>query len=247
MAIRLKSKRALKVVSKAKSKTQRKAFRLEEATITELHQAIRSGRTTLVEVVQRYLARVRAYNGVASMLVTTDGAPVPEAKGVVRAGSALRFPTQTVKASTILPDMDKYQGPPLEFGRMEATASNPDVQQQFGMIVGIPNAGQLNAIGTLNIRGERSVTCRGDFDRHPSQGPLPPGAPPSSTGATAASPISTKCRCTAWCSRSRIRSTPRTCARPAAATRATTSIFRRATTCWSSSFATKARSSSPRR
>ena len=132
----------------------------------------------MVEVVQRYLARVRAYNGVASMLVTADGAPVPEAKGVVRAGSALQFPTQTVKASTILPDLDKYQGPPLEFGRMEATASNPDVQQQFGMIVGIPNAGQLNAIGTLNIRGERSVTCWGEFDRHPSQGPLPPGAPP---------------------------------------------------------------------
>jgi amidase len=42
----------------------------------------------------------------------------------------------------------------------------------------VPNAGQLNALGTLNIRGERSVTCRGDFDRHPSKGPLPPGAPP---------------------------------------------------------------------
>jgi Asp-tRNA(Asn)/Glu-tRNA(Gln) amidotransferase A subunit family amidase len=61
---------------------------------------------------------------------------------------------------------------------MEATATKPDVQQQFGMIVGIPNAGQLNAIGTLNIRGERSVTCWGEFDRHPSKGPLPPGAPP---------------------------------------------------------------------
>src|SRR5437762_3377132 len=52
------------------------------------------------------------------------------------------------------------------------------VLQQFGMIVGIPTAGQLNAIGTLNIRGERSVTCWGDFDKHPSLGPLPPGAPP---------------------------------------------------------------------
>jgi amidase len=60
---------------------------------------------------------------------------------------------------------------------MEPTASNPDVQQQFGMIVGIPNAGQVNTLATLNIRGERSVTCRGDFDRHPSEGPLPPGAP----------------------------------------------------------------------
>ncbi len=129
-------------------------------------------------MVQHYLARVRAYNGVASALVTLDGAPVAEATGVVRAGAPLKFPTQTVKASTILPDLDKYQGPPLEFGRMEPTASNPKVPQQFGMIVGIPNAGQLNAIGTLNIRGERSVTCWGEFDKHPSLGPLPPAAPP---------------------------------------------------------------------
>src|SRR6478735_4692585 len=46
------------------------------------------------------------------------------------------------------------------------------------MITGIQHGKQLNALATLNIRGERSVTCRGDFDRHPSQGPLPPGAPP---------------------------------------------------------------------
>src|SRR6185503_367819 len=55
---------------------------------------------------------------------------------------------------------------------------DPEVEQQFGMIAGIPDAGQLNALATLNIRGERSVTCRGDYDRHPSAGPLPPGAPP---------------------------------------------------------------------
>src|SRR5262245_55482670 len=155
-----------------------KPFQLEEATIADLHAAIRDGRTTVTEVVQRYLARVRAYNGVASVLVTPDGAPVPEATGVVRAGKPLRFPKETVKAATILPDLDKYQGPPIEYGRMEATASKPDVPQQFGMIVGVPNGGQLNALGTLNIRGERSVTCWGEFDKHPSQGPLPPGAPP---------------------------------------------------------------------
>ena len=112
------------------------------------------------------------------MLVTANGEAVPEAPGVVRGNAPIRFPTQTVKASTLLPDLDKYKGPPLEFGRMEPTASDPSVQQQFGMIVGIPNAGQVNALGTLNIRGERSVTCRGDFDRHPSLGSLPPGAPP---------------------------------------------------------------------
>ncbi len=96
----------------------------------------------------------------------------------MRATTPLRFPTGTVTASAMLPDLDKYQGPPLEFGRMEATASDPTVQQQYGMITGKPEGGQLNALATLNIRGERSVTCRGDFDRHPSEGPLPPGAPP---------------------------------------------------------------------
>ena len=72
------------------------------------------------------------------------------------------------KASSLFPNLDQYQGPPLEYGRMEATASDPQVPQQFGMIVGQPNAGQVNALATLNLRGERSVTCRGDFDRHPS-------------------------------------------------------------------------------
>src|SRR5882757_1316682 len=155
----------------------RKPFRLEEATIDELHAAIRAGETSCVAVVEHCIARARAYNGVASLLVTEDGASVPEAAGTVRAGVPLRFPSETVAASTIFPDLAKYQGPPLEFGRMEATASDPAVQQQYGMITGKPNAGQLNALATLNIRGERSVTCRGEFDRHPSEGPLPLGAP----------------------------------------------------------------------
>ena len=161
----------------AQQGAQDQPFRLDEATIDELHAAIKSGRTTCVAVVQHYIERVRAYNGVASLLVTEDGLPVPEMRGVVRALAPLRFPTQTVKASALLPDLHKYQGPPLEYGRMESTASDPTVPQQYGMIVGKPDAGQLNALATLNIRGERSVTCRGDFDRHPSAGPLPPGAP----------------------------------------------------------------------
>jgi amidase len=155
-----------------------KHFSLEEATIDELHDAIKAGRTTCVAVVHQYIERARAYNGVCSVLVTEEGAPVPEAAGTVRAEAPLRFPTETIKASTIFPDLDKYRGPPLEFGRMEATASDPSVQQQYGMITGIPDAGQLNALATLNIRGERSVTCLGEFDRHRSEGPLPPGAPP---------------------------------------------------------------------
>lgn len=154
------------------------SFRVEEATITDMHTAIRDGRTTVADVVEQYLARVRAYNGVASMLVTEDGLPVPEAPGVVRGGAPLTFPTETIKASDVLPDLDNYKGPPLEFGRMEPTASDPSVHQQFGMIRGIPDAGQVNALATLNIRGERSVTCWGEYDKHPSEGPLPAGAPP---------------------------------------------------------------------
>ena len=106
-------------------------FRLEEATIDELHAAIRSGETTCVEIVEAYIARARAYNGVASMLVTEDGGPVAEATGTIRAQAPLQFPTETVAASDVLPDLDKYKGPPLEFGRMEATASDPQAQQQL--------------------------------------------------------------------------------------------------------------------
>src|SRR5262245_23886570 len=153
-------------------------FVLEEATIDELHQAIRSGQTDCVSVVRHYIDRVRAYNGVASMLVTGDGAPVPEAPGMIRGLAPLRFPTRTVSACSLLPDLQNYNGPPIEYGRMEATASDPEVCQQLGMIVGVPNATEVNALASLNIRGERSVTCKGDGDRHPSLGPLPPGAPP---------------------------------------------------------------------
>lgn len=153
-------------------------LRLEEATIADLHAAIQSGETTCVAIVQGYIDRVRAYNGVPSLLVTEDGAPAPPAAGAMRSGRPIQFPTETVKAAEIFPDLDKYQGPPLEFGRMESTASDPTVQQQYGMIVGKAKAGQVNALATLNLRGERSVTCKGEYDRHPAQGPLPPGAPP---------------------------------------------------------------------
>ncbi len=91
----------------------------------------RSGRAiTCIQIVQHYIDRARAYNGVASALVTDDGAPVPRATGPVRAGGPLRFPRATVKASTLFPDLDKYKGKPLEYGRMQPTASDASVQHQ---------------------------------------------------------------------------------------------------------------------
>jgi Asp-tRNA(Asn)/Glu-tRNA(Gln) amidotransferase A subunit family amidase len=156
---------------------QQTPFHLEEATIDDVHRAIGKGQITCRGLVHLYINRAQAYNGVSDMLVTKDGEAIPSAPGVVRAGAPLKFPTETVAISTLLPNFDQYAGPPIEFGRMVSTASDPTVQQQFGMSIGIPNAGQLNALGTLNIRGERSVTCKGDRDRRPSDGPLPPGSP----------------------------------------------------------------------
>jgi amidase len=158
-------------------------FVLPEASIADLHAAIRRGDTTCVQVVQQYIERARRYNGVSTQLLTRDGhdidAPMP---GAVRAMAPVTFPRTTLRADDLLPDLDQYRGPEIEWGRMEATASDPGVQQQFGWVRGMPRSGQLNALSTLNIRGERSVTCRGDFDRHPSLGPLPAGAPPACEG-----------------------------------------------------------------
>jgi Asp-tRNA(Asn)/Glu-tRNA(Gln) amidotransferase A subunit family amidase len=77
----------------------------------------------------------------------------------------------------VLPNVGEYRGLPIEFGAMRPTKSDPAVHQQYGMVAGVSNAGQLGALTTLNIRGERSVTCKGAFDTHPSTGPLPADAP----------------------------------------------------------------------
>jgi Asp-tRNA(Asn)/Glu-tRNA(Gln) amidotransferase A subunit family amidase len=159
------------------ARSQIKDFHIEEATIGDIHRAIQRGQVTCKGIVQAYIDRVKAYNGSCTALVTKDGLPIAPASGTMRAGSPVKFPTATVAVSKLLPDFDQYAGLPLEFGRMEPTLSDPSVQEQVGLRVGIPNAGQLNALTTLNIRGERSVTCKGDFDRAPSAGPLPPGAP----------------------------------------------------------------------
>jgi len=153
-------------------------FQVEEITIADLHRAIQSGQTTCLAVVDAFVERARAYNGMCTALVTEDGAPVESVSGPIRAGELTWFASETVAARNLFPDLDRYEGLPLEFGRMEPTVSDPAVHAQVGMRVGIPNAGQVNALETLNLRGERSVTCKGAFDAHPSTGPLPAGAPP---------------------------------------------------------------------
>ena len=145
---------------------------------------------------------------------------------------------------------------------MEATASDPTVQQQFGMTVGIPNAGQVRALGMLNIRGERSVTCKATSTCNPRRARCRRERRRSAR-ISATSPMRSSGR-PSW-TRIRPQSRPRGDAdvlHPVLVQgsvrherhaidrrrrrRATTSIFRRAITCWSSSCATRARSSTPR-
>ncbi len=84
-------------------------FAIEEATIAGMHAAIRAGRTTCVGVVEAYIERAKAYNGVCTALVTADGADIAPALGYTRAGKPLEFPTQTVAASTVFPELDELQ------------------------------------------------------------------------------------------------------------------------------------------
>jgi Asp-tRNA(Asn)/Glu-tRNA(Gln) amidotransferase A subunit family amidase len=152
-------------------------FKLIEATIDDIQRAIRRGEITCKALVEAYLARVAAYNGPCTQLVTADGAPIPPAQGYVRSGARIAYPTETFPISSVLPNLEQYVGPPIDFGHMEPSVSEPTALQQIGLVTGIPDAGQVNALETLNIRGERSLTCAGAFDKHPDDGPLPDGAP----------------------------------------------------------------------
>jgi Asp-tRNA(Asn)/Glu-tRNA(Gln) amidotransferase A subunit family amidase len=153
------------------------SFAVEESTIEGVHRAIQSGAATCKNIVQSYVDRARAYNGICTKLVTKDGAPVKVGLGPIRAGAPLKFPKETVAVSSVLPNFSEYQGLPIEYGRMEPTKSDPSVQQQYGMLVGMSNAGQVNALSTLNLRGERSVSCKAKCDLHPSKGALPKSCP----------------------------------------------------------------------
>ena len=57
-------------------------FQLEEATIADIHNAIKTNQITCQGLVQAYIDRAAAYNGVCTQLTTADGAPIPPALAV---------------------------------------------------------------------------------------------------------------------------------------------------------------------
>jgi Asp-tRNA(Asn)/Glu-tRNA(Gln) amidotransferase A subunit family amidase len=129
-------------------------FRLEEARIEDIHRAIKSGQITCAKLVQAYINRIRAYDGMCVAPVNPNDASDPQ---------------------NFFPDVAKYTGTPLQPGAMKATISDPAKLQTYGYIRGVKNAGQLRSLSTVNIRGERSATCKATCDLHPAKGPLPGG------------------------------------------------------------------------
>ncbi|GIT14924.1 MAG: hypothetical protein CM1200mP36_06800 [Gammaproteobacteria bacterium] len=67
-------------------------FHLEEARIADVHSAIQEGQLTCQGLVQMYIDRAEAYNGVTNQLGTNDGEPIDSVPGMVRAGSAVEYP-----------------------------------------------------------------------------------------------------------------------------------------------------------
>ena len=152
-----------------------KAFHLQETSIEQIHAGIRSGEVSCKQIVEAYVARSKAYNGVCTALVTADGAKAKSVLGTIRGGAAIKFPTKTVAFSSLVPDFSKYKGDAPDYGHMEATMSDPSVFQQYGMVAGIPNAKQISGLDTINLRGERSVSCKAECDA--ATGALPASCP----------------------------------------------------------------------
>jgi amidase len=127
-------------------------FHLEEARIEDVHRAIKLGQITCQGVVQAYINRIRAYDGACVELANPNDGNHPK---------------------NFFPNVSQYTGTPLQPGTMRPTISDPSKLQMYGTIRGVKNAGQVRSLNTVNIRGERSVTCKAACDAHPSSGPLP--------------------------------------------------------------------------
>src|SRR5262245_2854435 len=89
-------------------------FQIDEASIVDIHTAIKSGQTTCRAIVQSYIERAKAYNGICTALVTADGVPIPATSGAIRAGAPTKFPTTTVPVTSLFPAYADYAGLPLE-------------------------------------------------------------------------------------------------------------------------------------
>lgn len=124
--------------AKAMTEKDDKKFEIVEATIEDIHEAIKTGGVTCEQLVHRYIDRIKAYNGQCVQ-------PAPDPRE----------------------DLLGYTGP-LNSGFLAPSLSDPSRQLMYETIAPT-EAKQLNALITVNIRGERSVTCSGDCDNDPNK------------------------------------------------------------------------------
>jgi len=93
----MRSKRKLKRADKNVAK--KTAFRVEEATIARVHRAFRAKKLTATELVNLYLARIKAYNGVcvSGELDAATGLQVGDIRPIPNAGQLNAFITLNLK------------------------------------------------------------------------------------------------------------------------------------------------------
>ena len=117
-------------------------FHLQEATIDDIHRAIREGQISCRGLVQLYINRAKAYNGVADELVTRDGAPIaPPARRGSRG-----FATEI---------SDQH-------------GCRIDAASEFRSVRG--TADRVRPDGSRPLRSQRTAAVRHDH-RHPQRGP----------------------------------------------------------------------------
>src|SRR5439155_947177 len=145
------------------------------SSAARVHRADQKGKPSVPHHLTSKTLLSRTGRLLAGLLLAAFPARLPSAR--LTAGIVSEKPEHAPASGSVLPGFDAYGGPPIDFGRLEATISDPTVYQQYGMVVGIHNAGQINALSTLNIRGERSVSCRALCDAPPASGPIPASCP----------------------------------------------------------------------
>ena len=85
-------------------------FAIEEATIASIQAAIRDGQHHLPRVVEAYIERAKAYNGVCTALVTADGAPIVTPARLRARRQAARRSRRDGRGLDGVPELDEYQG-----------------------------------------------------------------------------------------------------------------------------------------
>ncbi len=126
-------------------------FQVEEATIDDLHRAIQDGRTTCAAVVRAYVERARAYNGSCTQLVTSDGAPDrPRARHGAGRRAAVVSRRDAGGRGHPAGLSISHRGCRSSTDGWSRPGPIPTCSSSTAWWSASPNAGQVNALSTLN-------------------------------------------------------------------------------------------------